>query len=104
MEYTIDRKRVLKYIDSLIKYFYPEFNRKDSEKMTWHDGDRQYIEYYKGGKNPPFAKYWVWENELQLNKELFKFLESHLEGELLGFVLDWFNQEFKKDAENLTHY
>ena len=102
MEYTIDRNRVIKYVGNLIKYFYPEFNRKDSQKMIWHDGSRQYIEYYKGDKNPPFAKYWTWENELQLNKKLFEFLDAHLGEELLGFVIDWFNQEFNKDAESIT--
>ena len=91
-------------VGKLIKMKYPNFNKENSLQTTWSNGDESYIEFYdpkiKGGKGI-FAKYWIWKEELQLNHVLFEFLENHL-GEDVTYVLDWFNQEFDKDAQSIT--
>ena len=73
--------------------------------MTWSNGDESYEEFYdpeiKGNKGV-FAKYWVWKEELQLNPELFQRLEGYFGEDMMTYVIDWFNNEFDKDAESVT--
>jgi len=91
-------------VEKFIHANYPKFNKDDTEVIKWND-DRQgaYYEYFddeKGGR--PFAKYWIWESELQLDPDLFKSLENYFGGDHMSYILDWFNKEFNMDATSIT--
>lgn len=103
MKYTISKKRLIELTETLIHLVYPKFNKEDTEVITWSGGDETYLEYFdkkRGGR--PFAKYWIWKNELQLDSDLFFTLEKYL-GEEMTNVIDWFNVEFNQDAETVTY-
>ena len=90
-------------VGSLVNQVFPNFNNINAVESTWSDGDDTYVGYYDR-ENPRlfFAKYYVWKNELQLNHELFSTLENFFGDDMMTYVIDWFNNEFDKDAENVT--
>lgn len=105
MKYIVPEKRMMNLVEKMVAHVFPNFNRENSLKMTWSDGDHSYKEFYDPnipGHKGLFAKYFIWERELQLNTELFKKLESFFGDEKMTFVLDWFNDEFDEEAETVT--
>jgi len=104
MKILITENRMIELVGHLVSEVFPNFNREDALSMSWSNGDETYIEYYdphiKGNKGV-FAKYWLWKEELQLNRELFETLEGHF-GDDMTYVIDWFNNEFDRDAESVT--
>ena len=48
-----------------------------------------------------FAKYWLDDNELELNKKIYKTFEAYFGEKYLGAFLSWFNREFDVEAENI---
>ena len=104
MKIELSKSKVIKLVGSLVQEIYPNFNRENALHMTWSNGDESYEEFYdpeiKGNKGV-FAKYWIWKSELQLNRELFQTLENFF-GDDMTYVIDWFNDEFDKEAESVT--
>jgi hypothetical protein len=107
MDYVIPKDRVIKLIKSFIQNYYPNFT-KDMAKTTeygYDDDDESYIEYYdpiiKGYKGT-FATYYYWDSELKLNRELYDALLGFFGGELMEYVIDWFNEEFNRNAKYVT--
>ena len=104
MKVEITHDRMIRLVGNLIKEVRPNFNNEDAIHAVSSMGDESYEIYWDPiieGRDGLFAKYFIWTNELQLNQELFKTLEDYL-GEDMTFVIDWFNQEFGKDAESVT--
>jgi len=104
MKYVITQPKMIKLVGSLVQEVYPNFNKENALHMTWSDGDESYEEFYDPeikGRKGVFARYWLWKEELRLNPELFQTLESFF-GDDMTFVIDWFNNEFDKDAESIT--
>jgi hypothetical protein len=100
MKYVITQNKMMKLVGSLVQEVYPKFNKEKALHMTWSNGDESYEEFYDPeiqGRKGIFAKYWIWKEELELNPELFKTLESFF-GDDMTFVIDWFNN----DAESIT--
>lgn len=102
MKYIITENRMTNLIDKMIKQIYPQFNFHDTLIATHSNGDDTYLEYYSDELKKTFVKYYVWQNELQLNHELFSKLEDYFGEENLSFVIDWFNKEFNQDATSVT--
>lgn len=94
---------MLKLIGKMVKQVCPKFNYRDTSIATYSGGDDTFLEYYSPD-NPgkTFAKYYVWKNELRLNRDLFETLENYFGEDNMIMILDWFNQEFSQDAETLT--
>ncbi len=108
MDYSISKQRLSNLVGNLVLQHFPKFNNEDILLGTKSDGDDTYILYYGLGgdvrKQPiVYARYYVWKNELQLNPDLFYKLRDMLGEELMTGVLDWFNEEFEEDAENVTY-
>lgn len=108
MDYVIPKDRVIKLIKSFIQNYYPNFTKDMAETTKYafyDDDDDSYIEYYdpiiKGYKGT-FATYYYWENELKINRELYDALLGFFGGELMEYVIDWFNEEFNQDAKSVT--
>jgi len=114
MKYIISENRMTDLVEKLVHTVYPKFNKNDAEVLKWNDagvlynpvngGKGAYYEYFddeKGGIL--FARYWIWEFELQLNPELFNALENYFGEDNVGYVLDWFNKEFNMDATSVTY-
>lgn len=107
MKYVISENRMISLVASLVNLVNPNFNKEDSGIATYSNGDNTYLEYYDKKKyefKKPvvFAKYYVWENELVLNRELFAALEDYFGEEKMSYVIDWFNKEFDQDATYVT--
>jgi hypothetical protein len=109
MDYVIPKDRVIKLIKSFIQNYYPNFTKDKAEtaKYSFYDDndDDSNIEYYdpiiKGYKGT-FATYYFWTNELKINRELYDALLGFFGGELMEYVIDWFNEEFNQDAKYVT--
>jgi len=108
MDYVMPKDRVIKLIKSFIQNYYPNFTKDMAEtaKYTpYDDDDDSYISYYdpiiKGYKGT-FATYYYWDSELKLNRELYDALLGFFGGELMEYVIDWFNEEFNQDAKYVT--
>ncbi len=72
-----------------------------SRVSTYSDGDDSYLLYYDPKTSLPFAKFYFWKGELELNHELFSVLEGFF-GDHMTYVIDWFNKEFNQNAETVT--
>lgn len=91
-------------VGKLVTTTYPNFTEDKAEMVPWSDGDRTYEEYYDPQNSKLiFAKYWIWEEQLQLNSNLFEILQNFF-GDDLTFVIDWFNNEFDRDAESVSYF
>jgi len=104
MKYIVSPEKMRKLVGSVVNEVYPNFNKENTLSMKWDNVDHSYIEYYDPeikGNRGIFAKYWPWEESLQLNRELFDVLETYL-GENMNYVIDWFNNEFDMSAESVT--
>ena len=100
---------MLDLVQKMVNLVDPKFNSEDAGVATYSNGDDTYLEYYnkdrrlyRNGRPVIFAKYHVWTNELQLNRDLFLTLEDYFGGEHMSWVIDWFNKEFDQDAESVT--
>ena len=103
MRYIINENRMTGLVDKMVKQVFPQFNYRDTLIATYSNGDDTFLEYYSPDKPwKSFAKYYVWTNELVLNRELFHKLEDYFGEEHISFILDWFNKEFSQDAETIT--
>jgi len=103
MKYVISEDRIIELIGTLIGQFYPNFSDEKSDGGTFSGGDDTFIEYYDPeDPNLIFARYYIWKEQLHLNPNLFVTLENYF-GENVIYVLNWFNQEFDKDATSLHH-
>lgn len=103
MKYVISESKLINLVDKFISHAFPTFNKEDAEVMKWDNGDEYYIEYFdkkKGGR--PFAKYYPFMSQLQLREDVFRALENYLGSGHMDFIIDWFNQEFGQEAENVT--
>jgi hypothetical protein len=108
MDYVIPKDRVIKLIKSFIQNYYPNFTKdmaETAEYFFYDDDDDSYIEYYdpiiKGYKGT-FATYYYWDSELKLNRELYEALWGFFGGEVMKYVIEWFNEEFNQNAEYVT--
>ena len=91
-------------VEKFIHANYPKFNKDDTEVLKWNGTNGEHYEYFddeKGGR--PFAKYWIWESELQLDPDLFNSLENYFGEDHMSYILDWFNKEFNMDATSVTY-
>jgi len=105
MKYVISENRMTDLVEKLVHTVYPKFNKNDAEVLKWDGTNGEHYEYFDGEKGGrPFAKFWVFEDELQLNPELFNALENYFGEDNVGYVLDWFNKEFNMDATSVTFY
>jgi len=105
MKYVITENRLSNLVDKFIRFNYPNFNNEDTEIMKVDyemEGETYYLYYDAESGGRPFARYWVWENDLQLRDDIFKQLENYFGGEHMSFIIDWFNNEFNTDAESIT--
>ena len=104
MKYIISENRMTDLVEKLVHTVYPKFNKTDAEVLKWNNNGEEHYEYFDGEKGGrPFAKFWVFEDELQLNPELFYALENYFGEDNVGYVLDWFNKEFNMDATSVTY-
>lgn len=102
---------MIKLIDKMVKQVDPEFNAEQAgEEVTILPAHGTYITYFKKNKKEGpksgrdvFAKYRVWDKELELNTDLFFTLEDYF-GDEMTAVIDWFNQEFNQDAESVNYW
>lgn len=103
MEVIIPHDRFIKLIGNFIHEKFPNFSADKALEETWSNGDDSYIEYYDP-ENPRlvFAKYYIWKSELVLHRDLFAYLDRFF-GDDITYTLDWFNNEFGQNAENITY-
>ena len=91
-------------VEKFIHANYPKFNKDDTEVLKWNGTNGEHYEYFDGEKGGrPFAKYWIWESELQLDPDLFNSLENYFGEDHMSYILDWFNKEFNTDATSVTY-
>ena len=103
MKYIITENRMLRLVDKMVKIVCPKFNYRDTSVATYSNGDDSFLEYYsRDNPGKTFAKYYVWTNELRLNRELFHKLEDYFDEDKMTVILDWFNKEFGQDADHIT--
>ena len=81
---------------------YPNFN-KEGVDVEEKQGGFVYRYTDKNNPNLLYAKYWTNDKELQLNKEVFDFLDDFTTEEVFDEVINWFNNEFGTDAEYVTY-
>jgi len=86
----------------IISLSYPNFNKEGVDVEEKEFGTLyKYID--KNDPNLLYAKYWNVVKELQLNKEVFDFLDDFTSEEVFDEVINWFNNEFGTDAEYVTY-
>lgn len=101
MKYLITEHKMANLVGNLIHEIYPDFSKGKCDAINGGDEDDPTYHYFNTQTGKLYAKYNLWRRELQLRKELFVFLEDFLGGDNMTFVLDWFNNEFGKDAEDV---
>ena len=79
---------------------YPDFTEENCETMEVGGDDESIIEYFN---EVTYARYNTWTGELLLRTDLFNELSDYFGEELMTFVIDWFNKEFKEDATSVTY-
>ncbi len=87
----------------IINTLYPNFNKDNAiikHQKTFAGAD--VIVYNDPETNYFFCTYWVTERDLTLNEELFQTLENYLGEEEMLYVIEWFNNEFNKQAEYVS--
>lgn len=92
----------IKLIGKLVDSFYPTFNKEDATIVKLTKGGTHLAYYDKGNISPFFAKYWVYTRELDIDRELYMFIANSLGDDQTVWIIDWFNEEFGKDAESIT--
>jgi hypothetical protein len=98
-----DLLKKVKLIDTIIKSFYPNFNKDNaSVKKSSSQMGNDVILYDDSETGITFATYWVDDRELVLTRELFETLENYLGDEEMTYVVEWFNNEFNQQAEYVT--
>lgn len=102
MKYVISENKSINLVGNMVEIFYPNFTEEKSMVSTYTNGDDSYLLYYDPETLLPFAKFYIWTGELQLETELFYTLESAFGVDKMTFVIDWFNDEFDSDAEYIT--
>ena len=110
-EENIGKSKYIDYVKLIEKFMnmsYPNFNKervKEKKVMkvklmgkviAWN------YEFIDSETNKKFATYDEIEKELQLNGEIFVRLRNIFGDVLMEHVIDWFNNEFNKDAEYVT--
>jgi hypothetical protein len=100
MKYIITESKFISIIDKLIRHRYPEFNKTDLKprliKRSPMVGD------YESYSTPDYFyfKYLPKHRELVLNSEIYDYLNTWLDGKM-EYVVEWFNNEFDRDAESI---
>ena len=101
-------RRILKeeteYYDTpvvtILKTLYPNFNKENASiEHTKSRHNNDVIHYDDPETGYPFCSYWV-NRELVLNYELSETFDNYLNTDTwTDDLLNWFNNEFNKDAE-----
>ena len=117
-ETELDKQQLkkIKIVKNFINTLYPNFNKEgvkiEKRIMDQFGGviplayqkrfeDIRY-EYRDLETNKYYATYHEKNNELQLNRKIFESLEDFLGDEIMEYIIDWFNDEFNKNAESFT--
>ena len=95
----------VRLVEKLIKTIYPNFNKEgvniNSTGQFRHDLYSVVLVYRDKQTDEWYAKYDHDDYQLLLNRKVFEKLDSIL-GPYMDYVVDWFNNEFDKDAEYVT--
>ena len=90
-------------IDAIMHVLYPNFNKDNAViEHKKSNAGRDVIIYDDPKTGNHFCSYWVNEKDLSLNEELFQTLENYIGEEEMLYVIEWFNNEFNKQAEYVT--
>ena len=111
-ETELDKQQLkkIKIVKNFINTLYPNFNKEgvkiekrimDPLAYQKRFEDIRY-EYRDLETNKYYATYHEKNNELQLNRKIFESLEDFLGDEIMEYIIDWFNDEFNKNAESVT--
>jgi hypothetical protein len=97
--------RKVMLVGKLIKSIYPNFNKEgvniNITGQFKHDMYSVVLIYSDKQTDEWYVKYDHDDYQLQLNREVFETLNSIL-GDMMDYVVDWFNNEFGEDAEYVT--
>lgn len=98
MKIKLPEEKFKELVKTLIFGIYPDFNKEGTYKLPQSNFDF----YMDKNTDKKYAVYWHFEKELQLDRKLFERLENFIGGELMTYVIDWFNEEFNEDAESVS--
>jgi len=89
---------------TILKTLYPNFNKDNASiKKSSSQMGNDVILYDDPETGYPFCSYWIDDRELVLTRELFETFDSYLNMDTwTDDLLNWFNNEFNKDAEYVT--
>ena len=90
---------------TILKTLYPKFNKENTLiKHTKSAFNNDVITYDDPETGYPFCSYWIDDRELVLNYELSETFDSYLNMDTwTDDLLNWFNNEFNKDAEYVSY-
>ena len=102
MDYTISHKKLVDLIGKLIHEVYPNFAKGKCHVENMGNSDDPMFHYFTK-ENGVLAKYHPWSNSLYLRKDLFYRLWDYFGEKPMTLVIDWFNNEFDRDAESVSY-
>jgi len=98
MKVRLPEERLKDIVKELIFGIYPDFNKEGTYRLS----QSNFSFYMDKNTDKKYAVYWHFEKALQLDNRLFMRLENFIGGELMTYVIDWFNEEFNEDAESVS--
>jgi hypothetical protein len=96
-----DSDKMIELVGEYMNFMHPRFNKKDVTTEEYED-TRGYPVIYFSDDYIWLATYHYGTKELQLSTALFNELEGLFNDEM-EYVIDWFNNEFGKNAEYVTY-
>jgi hypothetical protein len=99
MKYIITEGRMINLVDQIIKSVYPKFGNGECYIENMGNSDDPVIHYFD---DKLYAKYHEWTQQLELRRDLLYTLENFLGEDNLGYVIQWFNEKYNKDAISIT--
>ena len=95
-------------VGKMINQIEPHFNAQDAGLLVERKDGRYEFTYYNQNRNEGdtviFARYDEWTKTLRLNNNIYETLQKYFgEWESALAIIDWFNEEFSRDAENIAY-
>lgn len=100
MKYILTENKVQSLVKKIMDANFPEFNRMDCYVS---EGRLDAVRYFVGNETEiEYAVYYIQDEELKINRDVWITFTDILGDEFLGYLLNWFNEEFDEDAQSIT--
>ena len=87
-------------VERVLSFVYPNFSKENIEVVEKQWG--YILVFVDKTTSTEYAKYWTSSKELQLNEELFSFVEKFTNDVMFDRLISWFNINFHIEPKKIT--